>query len=223
MKKEMKKVLLILIVALVLIPVFGQTDSTKAKKHQDYYPKEIKTLFGPNAGSGGYGAITLGYSLVDGRNALLLGGRGEWVIGHGLGLGVGGYGFVNDPIYNASDNFYYSLAGGYGGFIIEPIIFGRWPIHISLPVLIGAGGVALTSYSQDIFLQIEPYDTYFEDAAAFFVAEPGVELELNLVKWMRLAFFGNYRYTTNLMSTGSINENALNGWSAGVTMKIGSF
>ena len=26
-----------------------------------------------------------------------MGGRGEWVIGHGFGLGIGGYGFVNDP------------------------------------------------------------------------------------------------------------------------------
>jgi hypothetical protein len=119
---------------------------------------------------------------------------------------------------------YYNLAGGYGGFIIEPIIMGRWPIHISFPVLIGAGGVALTSYNEDLFSQYgDRYDVYLEEAVAFFVAEPGVELELNLVRWMRLAFFGNYRYTTNLISTGSINENALNTWSAGITLKVGKF
>ncbi len=51
----------------------------------------------------------------------------------------------------------------------------------------------------------------------------GAELEFNLVRWMRLAFFGNYRYTSKLFSSGNINENALNGWSAGITLKVGGF
>ncbi|MFC2079945.1 hypothetical protein ACFLRQ_00560 [Bacteroidota bacterium] len=229
----MKKIISLLLFAIFLVPLYSQDEELKAvekvkdasqkKEHRTNNSREYKTLFDPNAGSGGYGAISLGYTQIDGRNGLLMGGRGEWIIGHGLGLGVGGYGFINDPKFNNIDNLYYNLTGGYGGFIMEPIIMGRWPVHISFPILIGAGGVALTSYSEDIFTVIEDYDAYFNEASAFFVAEPGVELELNLVRWMRLAFFGNYRYTTKLISTGTINENALNGWSTGITLKLGKF
>ena len=165
----------------------------------------------------------MGYTEVDGRSGLLIGGRGEWIIGHGLGLGIGGYGLINEPEFNVNDNLYYNLAGGYGGFIMEPIIFGRWPVHVSFPILIGAGGVALTSFNEDFVNSFDPYESLYNDAFAFFVVEPGGELEFNLVRWMRLSFYYNYRYTTKLISSGSINENALNGWSAGVTLKVGSF
>jgi hypothetical protein len=234
-QNDMKKIISLLVMAFFLVPLFSQEEEDvkvekdeqvvklEKEKKPKHRSKELKTLFGPHAGNGGYGALTLGYTQIEGRNGLLMGGRGEWIIGHGLGLGVGGYGFIDDPQLNVAEGLYYNLAGGYGGFIIEPIIMGRWPVHISLPVLIGAGGVALTSYSEDIFTQLDPYDAYFNEATAFFVVEPGAELEFNLVRWMRLAFFGNYRYTTKLFSTGTINENALNGWSAGITIKVGGF
>ena len=220
--KTMRKITSLLILAVFALPTFAQEDDDR-REYYDNNPREVKTLFGPNAGHGGYGAITLGYTQIDGRNGLLMGGRGAWVIGHGLGLGLGGYGFINDPQYDVADDLYYALAGGYGGFIIEPIILGRMPVHISLPILIGAGGVALTSYGEDIFASLDPYDAYFEGASAFFVAEPGVELELNLVRWLRLAFFGSYRYTTELVSVDNVSAAALQGWSAGITMKVGAF
>lgn len=217
----MKKVSILLMI-LVAIPLYSQTVKEQDERVENRN-KEYRTLLDQSAGNGGYGALTLGYTMIDGRNGLLMGGRGEWIIGHGLGLGFGGYGFINDPTYNVDDNLYYSLTGGYGGFVIEPIIMGRWPVHIALPVLLGAGGVALTSYSDEVFMQLEPYDVFLEDASAFLVAEPGIELELNMVRWMRLAFFGSYRFTTNIVSMGSINDKAINGWSAGITFKVGSF
>jgi len=204
-----------------LLPIMGQRiqDDQAGNSNER---RQVKTLFGDHAKNGGYGAISLGYTEIDGRNGLMMGGRGAWIIGHGLGLGLGGYGFVNDPLYNADDGLYYSLAGGYGGFIFEPIIMGRWPIHLSLPILIGAGGVALTSYGEDIFTQLDTYDAYLEEASVFFVAEPAIELEFNLVRFFRVALYGSYRYTTKLYMEET-NPKALNGWSAGITFKIGSF
>ena len=185
-------------------------------------PGEVRTLFDPHSGSGGYGALSIGYTQIAGRDAILMGGRGEWVVGHGFGLGVAGYGFVNDPIYNAADNLNYALAGGYGGLVMEPIIMGWFPVHIALPILIGAGGVANTSYSTDWY---DPYyypDGQFQDAAVFFVADAGVELEFNLVKFLRLSLFGTYRYTTDIIMDDAA-EDALRGWNYGITFKFGSF
>ena len=185
-------------------------------------PGEIQTLFDPRSGSGGYGAITIAYTQINGRDAMLMGGRGAWVIGHGFGLGMGGYGFVNDPIYNATDDLNYSLVGGYGGLVMEPIIMGWFPVHLSLPILIGAGGVANTSYSADWYDPYEYWDGYLEDATAYFVAEGGVELEFNLVRFLRLSLFGTYRYTSDILLE-NIPTDALRGWNYGITFKFGSF
>ena len=199
-----------------------QRERQAQKRQYQRHPSEIRTLFDPRAGHGGYGAISIGYTQIDGRDAILMGGRGEWIVGHGFGLGVGGYGFVNDPVYNPVDELNYSLAGGYGGLVMEPIIMGWFPVHISLPIMIGAGGVANTSYSADWYDPYEYWDGYLEDATVFFVAEAGVELEFNLVRFLRLSLFGTYRYTTDIIMENTA-EDALRGWNMGMTFKFGSF
>ena len=222
MKKIATWILLMVLAAPALMAqeVEQQEEQEKQKQRRD--PGEVQTLFDPGSGTGGYGAFTIGYTQIAGRDAILMGGRGEWVIGHGFGLGVGGYGFVNDPIYNAVNDLNYSLAGGYGGLVMEPIIMGWFPVHISLPILIGAGGVANTSYSADFYDPYEYWDGYLEDATAFFVAEGRVELEFNLVRFFRLAVFGGYRYTTDINMENTAAD-ALRGWTGGITFKFGSF
>ena len=228
MKKIATLWMVMVLVALAGPSLLAQEVDTKQDDKQEQEqkvrrnPGEVQTLFDPHSGTGGYGAFTIGYTQINGRDAILMGGRGEWIIGHGFGLGLGGYGFVNDPIYNTVDQLNYSLAGGYGGLIVEPIIMGWFPVHIALPVLIGAGGVASTSYSTDWNDPYEYWDGYLEDATVFFVAEGRVELEFNLVKFFRLAMFGGYRYATDIIMPNAASD-ALRGWTAGMTFKFGSF
>ena len=47
--------------------------------------REVQTLM---TGSGGYGAISVGYTRVNNLNALTMGAQGEWIVGHGFGLGI---------------------------------------------------------------------------------------------------------------------------------------
>ena len=220
----MKKIAAIIaIVALAMSVVMGQegeTESPTAK--QKRRPGEVQTVFNPNSGSGGYGAFTVGYTQINGRDALLMGGRGEWVVGHGFGLGLGGYGFVNDPVYNNTNDLNYSVAGGYGGLVMEPILFGWFPVHLAFPILIGAGGVSSFSYVTDWNDPYEYYPANFEEAVAFFVAEFGMEVEFNLVRFFRLAVFASYRYTPDINMLFA-EPDALRGWSAGMTFKFGSF
>jgi len=220
----MKKITtIIVLLTLAMSSLMAQEDETKQEQRKTQRdPGQVQTLFDPRAGSGGYGALTIGFTQIDGRDAILMGGRGEWVIGHGFGLGMGGYAFLNDPVYNPFDQLNYSLAGGYGGFIMEPIIMGWFPVHVSLPILVGAGGVASTSYSADLYDPYEHWDGYVEDATAFFVAEGRVELEFNLVRFFRLAVFGGYRYTTDIIME-STSTDALRSWNFGMTFKFGSF
>lgn len=198
-------------------------------KEDDNRPqhREVQTLM---SGGGGYGAISVGYTQVNGLNALQMGAQAEWLVGHGFGLGIAGVGFTSD--FAPMDADYYALSGGYGGLIMEPIILGWLPVHISLPILIGGGGMASYSTNSDPW-DYDNIDPTFGEYAVFFVGEVGVELEFNLVKFFRLSLFGNYRWTSNLemkpmygldeVSPYRVGRQALNGWSTGVRFKFGSF
>ncbi len=201
---------------------------------EDNNNKEYKTLFGSNNMThGGYGAMSINYSQLDGEDALLVGMRGAWIINHGIGIGLGGYGITNNinrDLYG--DGYQYQLAGGYGGLLIEPIIGANNPVHISIPVLIGAGGIAYVNHSWTSAAQ-QPYHNgnYMLDSQAFFVLEPGVELELNMVRFFRIALGAYYRYTSDVSLTyyklntaELVTENPdLKGFSFGITLKFGKF
>lgn len=208
-----------LLIAMLTFVTIGFGQQTE-KDQQDY-----KTLFGSeNMSYGAYGGLSVNYSQVDGRDALLVGARGVWIINHSLGIGFAGNGFANDMQFDRTINGIYdnySLAGGYGGLLIEPIIGAKYPVHVSVPVLIGAGGIA---YINNYWNSYDNYysDPHAEDANAFFVIEPGLELELNMVKFMRLAIGGYYRYTSDLSLIDTPSD-VLNGFSAGVTLKFGKF
>jgi len=191
----------------------------------DYANSEFKTLFGDrDISHGGYGALTIDYSQIDSKDAILIGARGAWVIGHGIALGIAGSGFMNDYSWNPAlaGGRNVNLSGGYGGLFIEPIILPKFPVHFSIPVLIGAGGIAYTSTYNPYPYDYENFDLFVEDATGYFLVEPGIELELNVVRFFRLAIGGYYRFTSNIQLYDT-PEDVLNGWSVGMTLKFGKF
>jgi hypothetical protein len=197
---------------------------------QDMYQSdEVRTLFSRNRSNGFYGAFTMSYSNIGGYDALVTGGRGAFIFDHAFAIGFGGYGFVNNLNYNYYHNSHdnrLSLAGGYGGLLLEPIIAGRSPVHVAFPVLIGGGGVTLVDlYGWDYW---GPGYEYAYDA--FFVIEPGVELEFNLARWFRNAASVTYRHTSNIdlyRPDSDLDErygsDALRGFNYGLTFKFGKF
>lgn len=221
---------------------------------------DVSTLFGgkgdkKDISHGGYGGIMLNYTTINDQDALTIGARGAWVIDHSFGIGLGGYGFMADPKQDIYlENKEYSISGGYGGLILEPIIAGKFPVHLSFPVLIGAGGIAYThnwqhyndepNYNNNTTLEQimdneynddNDYQTQYESSDAFFVVEPGVELEFNMLKFLRIALTASYRYTSNInMAYKLPNPNApdpniigsqdmLNGYNFGMALKFGKF
>jgi len=206
----------------------GQEADVQEANVQEENKSEFKTLFGDRQIShGGYGAISVNYSQIDGKDGILLGGRGAWVIGHGIALGFSGTGFLNDFHYSDALRSNVNLAGGYGGLLVEPILFPKFPVHISVPLVAGVGGVAYSS-------SFNPYDLedphYFvEDATSFLVFEPGVELEFNIVRFFRLSIGAYYRMTTDIRFTDPDiladppPTTVLEGFSGGITLKFGKF
>jgi hypothetical protein len=216
----MKKVLMFFTALMFVATTFAQQDEEKSTRSDD-----MKTLMGKGNPVGGYGAISMGYTQIDNRDAFEFGARGGILIGHMITMGLGGAGFFNDSRLNAITGEKYSLAGGYGGFFFEPILFPKFPIHISIPVLVGAGGVAVvTSTDEEESSWDDNYDSKASDA--FMVIKPGVELELNVTRFFRFCMGAYYLYTSDVDfedTNYDIPKDVLNGFSAGVTFKFGRF
>jgi hypothetical protein len=51
--------------------------------------------------------------------------------------------------------------------------------------------VANTAYTSNYYYPYEYYEGWMVESSAFFVAEFGVELEFNLVRFFRLTLFGS--------------------------------
>ena len=101
--------------------------------------------------------------MIDNRNAVLVGGRLSLIASHCVGIGIGGTGFLNEFHYEPSLDRQVSLTGGYGGMYIEPILLPRFPVHLSFPVLFGAGGISYISTNPDL------NDRFIEDSKAFLI------------------------------------------------------
>lgn len=209
--------------------------------------EEMKMLFNkkenPNKqkmANGGYGGIVIGYTQIDGKDAMTIGGRAAWIANHHFALGVAGRGFFNnfnttgyynsnyDPDYNEE----YSLAGGYGGLLLEPILVPMSPVNVSFPIVVGAGGVTAMPTNWNNY---NYYDTYYYNTTAFFLAEAGVDVQFNITKFFRVAVGGSYRYTSDVylqyqyydendkIQYTNVPKDALRGFNFDLSLKFGWF
>ena len=227
-----KKTVLILLIALFTGSLIqAQNDNEEMKML--FHPKKD----GQKMANGGYGAFTVGWTQIEGKSAVIIGGRAAWIANHHFALGVAGNGFFNDFYNGGTDSpESYFLAGGYGGLLIEPIVAPMSPLHVSFPVIFGMGGVTASPYGADYYPHGGYYyDNYYYDTDAFFVFQPGVELEFNIVKFFRVAVGASYRLTdginlqykyldnANKERVTQISSTALNGFNAAITFKFGWF
>ncbi len=186
--------------------------------------------------NGGYGAFSIGWTQIDGRSAVNMGARVAWIANHHFALGLAGSGFFNDFYKgNSPAPQDYFLAGGYGGILVEPIVAPMKPVHVSFPVIFGAGGVTANPSGGWDRYPHGGYNYDYYDFDTFFMIQPGVEVEFNIAKFLRIALGGSYRFTdginlqykyfddTNLEQTIVVDSKALNAFNANITFKFGWF
>jgi len=212
----MKKVFFISLFIMILSSLtFAQKDDSRKN------PDEFRTLLGDNRHNGFYGAFSIGYTEIGDRHAVVFGGRFEWLMGHSLGIGFGGSGFLNESHFEPSLNTDVFLTGGYGGLYLEPVLFPNYPVHLSFPILLGGGGISYVTKDWDVSYNM------IEDSEAFLIAEPAAELELNLTRNFRLAIGASYRFTTpfdvGMSPSTVVSTSALRGFNYMMTFKFGKF
>lgn len=205
--KEMTmKYLLCLLVVAAVFPVCSQE----------------KTLLDiENIEHGGYGAFVTKVTTINGEGAILMGGRGGWIINHTFAIGGGGYGLVNNiHSRNIGPWGEHFVSLGYGGLDLEAIVNSDDIVHFSVHALIGAGSVGFRNDWTDGW--DDNSNNYDHHTDGFFVAEPGVNVDLNVTPWFRMSAGASYRYIGGVASDASTNTD-LSGPSGMLTFRFGKF
>ncbi len=167
-----------------------------------------------------------GYTQVGGEAGIQLGGSLVWLKNRRWGFGLSGYAVqsaVQNDMVLSSD---YRLAGGYGGFFLEYTPRPSERFHFSFPLMVGGGGL---TYMQQVDGGLNLGNGLIEDSQAFAVIEPGVVLETNLLRFLRVGMSLSYRYTTNAAlnyqnnSDQIVSGTGINSFSFGVLVKVGVF
>jgi len=178
-----------------------------------------ETLFSGDVEHGGFGGPVIKFSQINNKNALLVGGRGGWIIDHRITIGGGGYGLITKvPTINSqvdgADSL--SLGMGYGGFQLGYIHNSNRMIHFAFQTLIGGGGVSHMQWDNEFDFNFE------EEGDGFFILEPSVDVVLNVSTFFRICAGISYRYISGVDLDG-LSDSDLSGTSAQLTLKFGSF
>ncbi len=183
-----------------------------------------QTLVGGNIEHGGFGGMELKISPI-GRNntsAVLMGGRGGWIINHTFVLGGAGYGllsnvaadWVDERVYDGEAQPYY-LHFGYGGLLLAYIHNSDALVHYELWGVLGGGGAAV--YTQ------EENDRHSRmNGGGLFVAEPGINIMLNVTPFFRIGAGASYRYVAGVNDPRLTNED-LTDFGGHIILKFGAF
>jgi len=181
--------------------------------------EQPRTLMSGHTARGGYGALRIAFTRVQGRAGAMVGGRGAFLANHRFAIGLAGQGLVSrvDSQRKGLDTDRGSgLAMGYGGLWLETILLPMHVVHVSAGALLGAGGVGYGRWSRGM------EEEGWNRGSAIFVAEPSLALELNVAAFLRFAIEGSYRFVAGSDLAG-ITDKELSGWTVGTVLKFGKF
>lgn len=204
MLHRMRRFLFALFVTVLAWPAHGQTE----------------TLLGEDVSYGGFGAGVLKLSSINEEPAFFRGFRAGLIInreGHSVSFGGGYYTLENSipaDIGDAAGQPLPPLDVSYRGFETEYVYQANELIHLFVPALIGSGNV-----TYEFARTGEDAQEVTED---FFVLEPAVGAELNLLHWVRVSGAISYRWIDGIEIEGT-SEQKLSSIGGIVTFKIGWF
>lgn len=164
--------------------------------------------------NGFYVAPVVKWTRIAHQDGLLMGLRGGWVLGGGLTLGLAGYGWVDEDIWE-DHNRRSGLELGYGGLFLEAIIHSDKLVHVAASVTLGAGG-----YCDNRLFDFE--DFWHHGDYVFTVLEPELDVELNVSRILRVGGGVSYRCIGHTQGD-PLRASDLNGWAGSLYLKIGRF
>ena len=204
-----QKTIFILLLTLVPFLVLGQNDSDEAK-----------SIFSGGSEIKGFGAFEMKLTPIADKTSLFIGAKGGVNVNKYFMLGLAGYGLASGTdIPGEIPPKDLRLNGGYGGLLVGFNIFPREVVHLSIPIVFGAGKMYLTDPT---FFSGNSDSDYTIENSSFMVVEPGANLVFNVTSFFRLGMGASYRYVQGLSLTNLTDEQLL-GWAINLNLKFGSF
>jgi hypothetical protein len=202
--------------------VFAQDEPSPT---DDY---KINTLFAPGrVATGGFGAITNKFTFIDGHFANLAGIYGGVYLNHSLFIGASASALTNNILVPVEDSesplqnlsYMYGQVGGMAEYVLN----SDKAVHLAFNMFTGAGFTL--QYDRTDWENSSHHDHNWDnskDEDWFFVAEPGVTVEFNVLKWMRFSPGVSYRAVFNSDGRG-LGDSALSNVSYNLSLKFGKF
>jgi hypothetical protein len=173
--------------------------------------------------SSGYGALGNKFTSINGRFTNMPEVYGGWFINRNFLLGIeaaASTNYISVPVehqdWNGSKMTYQY---GQFGLMTEYVTASHNKVHLNLNLVTGAGFIL--QYDRDNISNWH-FDEHDPTTHYFFVLEPGVQLECNLLKWMRFSPGVSYRRVFGNQAPG-LSDNDLSGFSGNLTLKFGHF
>jgi hypothetical protein len=232
----MKKLIFLLLALAMVTPVLSQEDLSIEKKSSD--DQQMKTLFGNkgpkhNIPLGYFIELNAGYTQFDSKDVFLPGLNFGMILNHNWSIGLSGS-FIGNTNYLYFPDVYYDtyskqwsearLGGGYGGLLLEYTLLPRSVVHVSFPLIIGGGYLAY--YNDDLnYTSGYPYNHYDHQAVdddGFFVIEPGIKAEFNIIKKLRMGIGVSYRYSPDV-DLSNTPSNLINQFTGKLSLRFGKF
>lgn len=186
---------------------------------------EVKSIIGDNKEIQGFGNVDFRLGEVVDQQALIIGAYGGVLINKYFMLGVAGYGLATESKFEGfnpetSVARELNLYGGYAGMLMGFKVASREIIHLSVPMIIGAGQIDI---SDDNYFDLANGDNDFVlESSSFFVFEPSALIELNISHHFRLGFGAGYRLVKG-SSLENLDDDDLSGFSGVVSFQFGKF
>lgn len=203
----MKKNYLILVIAglLVTTEILAQDE-----------PDGQQTLFSNRiTSSGGYGGPLFQYTFIKDQSAFMTGGFGGWFANKKFTIGGGGYRLASGINVAEADrlepgaNMQYKFS--YGGLYLAYALNSDKTFHPEFSLMAGTGWVSQENQDGKSF-----------GKSTIAVLAPGVQLDINVFRFMRVGIGANYRFSFG-SDTPGMSDQDLNGPSGFLAFKFGFF
>jgi hypothetical protein len=192
------------------------------------YAQENQTIFKNTAVrySGGYAAISNKFTTINGEFANMPGIYGGWFVNRKFMIGFGAAATSNYiPVPGIAQNFPANkMTYQYGqvGLMTEYVLASTKMMHFSFNLLTGTGFTLQYDRKETDDRDWDFDDHREEDPNFFFVMEPGVQVEFNVLKWMRFSPGVSYRKAFGSNGNG-LSDGDLSNISYNLTLKFGAF
>ncbi len=173
---------------------------------------QMQTLFSFDSRITGYGSIDSKFTTLNDKEAVFVGAHGGVIFNSYFYFGLGAYGLVTSSQVSTSlPGESFDMHMGYTGMMMGFNIMPKKVIHFSVPLFLGVGN-----------LQLEQNDVFVENSA-FLLFEPGLQLELNVVHFMKIGMGAGYRMVHGTNLRNEIADENLSYWSGQFSIVLGKF